>query len=144
MLSTLLGVGLLIVGFLDAVDGLAAETADSPQRLYAVLLAVVAIIAGLICLRHPGDDLPVLVMTLGIYLILAGALHLTGPFDEVRPRLEHALGGVDVVLGSLIFALPALSLGTFAPLAGAALVARGVAAVVEVQVRLRSPAHRRG
>lgn len=138
-LATLLGVALLIAGFLDAIDGLAAEPGDASQRLFAVLLAVVALIAALICLRHPRNDLPAIVMTVGIYLIVAGSLRLAGPFDEVRPGVERVLGGLDVVLGTLILALPALSLRTFAPLAGAALLARGAAALVEA-LRLRSAA----
>jgi uncharacterized membrane protein HdeD (DUF308 family) len=136
-LSTLFGAYLLVAGFFDGVAGVTAAGDDPSRRTFGIVLAVVAMIAGLIFLRHPGDDLFVLVLAAGIYLIVAGALHLASAFDEDRPGVERLLGGADVVLGCLIFALPALSLESFARLFGIAILARGAAALVQAQ-RLRS------
>jgi uncharacterized membrane protein HdeD (DUF308 family) len=58
-----------------------------------------------------------------------------------RPRAEWALGGAYVVLGELVLALPALRLGTLAPLAGVAILARGALALDAV-LRLRSAEER--
>jgi uncharacterized membrane protein HdeD (DUF308 family) len=135
--ATLFGVYLLIAGVVDAAQGLTTEGGDPALRAVAVVLVAVAMVAGLIALRHPDEDLFLLVLTAGIYLIVAGALHLASGFDAGRGRVEQLLGGVDVIVGSLIMALPALRLQTFAPLFGIAILARGAAAVSEA-VRLRS------
>jgi uncharacterized membrane protein HdeD (DUF308 family) len=137
MVSTLFGAYLIVAGLFDAVAGLTAANDDPARRIFAIVLVVVAMIAGLICLRHPGSDLFVLVLAGGIYLVVAGALHLASAFDEAQPGVERVLGGVDVVIGILILSLPALSLGTFAPLFSVAILARGAAALVEAW-RLRS------
>ena len=142
MISALFGGYLVTTGLLDGLVGLADEHADAERRTRALVLAVLATIAGLLCLRHPGEDLSAVVLSTGIYLIVAGALLCIGGFDEEQPQIGWALGGAYIVLGSLILALPALDLGTFAPLFGLAILARGVAATAEAR-RLRS-ARRRG
>ena len=135
--STLFGAYLLVAGFFDALAGLTAPNDDPARRTFAIVLVVVAMIAGLICLRHPGSDLFVLVLAAGVYLVVAGALHLASAFDEAQPGVERVLGGAYVVVGILILSLPALSLGTFAPLFSIAILARAAAAGVEAW-RLRS------
>jgi uncharacterized membrane protein HdeD (DUF308 family) len=136
-LSTLFGVFLVVAGLLDAAAGLSDADADPSRRALAVVLAVVGLVGGLICLRHPGDDLYVIVLAGGIYLIVAGALHLASGFDAAWPQVEWALGGAYVVLGVLVLALPALTLGKFAAFFGIAILVRGAAAIVEA-IRLRS------
>jgi uncharacterized membrane protein HdeD (DUF308 family) len=133
VIAALFGGYLLVTGLLEGLAGLADEHADSDRRARAIVLAVLAMIAGLLCLRHPGEDVTAIVSTTGIYLIVAGALYLSGAFDEEQPQIADALGGAYVVLGSLILALPALSLGTLAPLFGLAILARGMAALAEAR-----------
>jgi uncharacterized membrane protein HdeD (DUF308 family) len=134
--STLLGVFLLVAGFFDAVGGLDENPSG---RVFAVVLAVVAMIAGLVCLRRP--DLVVVVAVAGVYLVVAGTLHLSSGFHAERPRAEWTLGGAYVVLGCLVLALPALRLDTLAPLVGGAILVRGVVALDAV-VHARSTAPR--
>jgi uncharacterized membrane protein HdeD (DUF308 family) len=133
-LSTLLGIFLLVAGFFDAVSGLNGDPSD---RVFAVVLAVAAIIAGLVCLRHP--VLVAVVLVAGGYLVVAGVLHLAAGFNAQRPRAEWALGGAYVVLGNLILALPAIRVGTLAPLVGVAILARGAVALDTV-LHMRSAA----
>jgi uncharacterized membrane protein HdeD (DUF308 family) len=142
-LASLFGGYLLVAGCFDAIGGLSAEQDNPSRRIFAVVLGVLAMIAGLICLRHPGGSLYVLVLVAGIYLMVAGGLHLASGFDYRGSGVERALGIVYVAVGSLIFALPALGLGTLAALFGVAILARGAAALAEAR-RLRSalPARR--
>jgi uncharacterized membrane protein HdeD (DUF308 family) len=139
--STVCGIYLLMAGLLDAADGLAAESGDASRRASAIVLAVVAIAGGLVCLLHAGDELYVIVLATGLFLLVAGAAHVASGFDDALPRVEWALGGADVVIGGLILALPALTLGTFAPLFGIAILARGAAALLEAR-HWRSSARR--
>jgi uncharacterized membrane protein HdeD (DUF308 family) len=135
--STLFGVFLLVAGFFDVVAGL---DGDPSRRVFAVVLAVVALIGGLVCLRRP--DLVAVVLVAGVYLVVAGALHLASGFHAARPHAEWALGGVYAVLGCLVLALPALRVGTLAPLVGVAIVARGAVALDAV-LHTRATAPRR-
>jgi uncharacterized membrane protein HdeD (DUF308 family) len=133
--STLFGVFLLVAAFFDAVGGL---DADPTGRVFAVVLAVMAMIAGLVCLRRP--DLVVLVGVAGVYLVVGGTLHLSSGFHAERPRAEWTLGGAYVVLGCLVLALPALRLDTLAALVGGAILVRGVVALdAVVHARATSP-----
>jgi uncharacterized membrane protein HdeD (DUF308 family) len=136
-LASLFGGYLLVAGCFDAIGGLSDEQDNPSRRIFAVVLGVLAMIAGLICLRHPDGSLFVLVLVTGIYLMVAGGLHLASGFDYRGSGVERALGIVYVVVGSLIFALPALRLGTLAALFGVAILARGAAALAEAR-RLRS------
>jgi uncharacterized membrane protein HdeD (DUF308 family) len=134
--STLFGVFLLVAGFFDVAGGL---DEDPTGRVLAVVLAVVAMIAGLVCLRRP--DLVVVVVVAGVYLVLAGTLHLSSGFHAESPRTEWTLGGAYVILGCLVLALPALRLDTLAALVGGAMLVRGVVALDAV-VHPRSTAPR--
>jgi uncharacterized membrane protein HdeD (DUF308 family) len=122
--STLFGVFLLVAGFFDAVAGLDENPSG---RVFAVVLAVVAMIAGLVCLRRP--DLVAVVVLAGVYLVVAGTLHLMSGFHSERPRAEWTLGGAYVILGCLVLVLPALRLDTLTALVGGAILVRGVVAL---------------
>ena len=139
-IAILFGCALIINGFFDLLAGLTADDEDALRRVAAVLLGVLALVAGVLVLRRPGRAVFALVLIVGTYLIVAGALRLAGaPGDaDARPRL--LLGGLDVTLGILILALPAVSLTTFALLFGISLVLRGAVAMW-VGIRLRRLAH---
>jgi uncharacterized membrane protein HdeD (DUF308 family) len=104
--------------------------------VFAVLLGVLALIAGVIVLVRPGAGLLALVLVVGVYLIVAGVLQLASAFSDPRPWLTALLGLLDVGLGIIILAVPGLSLVTFAVLFGIGLIVRGAVAIAEA-VRLR-------
>jgi uncharacterized membrane protein HdeD (DUF308 family) len=135
-IALLFGISLIVAGFFDVLAGFTADHADTARRVFAVLLGVLALIAGVICLRRPGAGLLALVLIIGTYLIVAGVLQLAASIGTPSPWLGVLLGAVNVVLGILILSLPGISLVTFAVLFGISLVVRGVFAVVE-GMRLR-------
>jgi uncharacterized membrane protein HdeD (DUF308 family) len=139
VIAALFGGYLLVTGLLDGLAGLTDPHADPGRRASAIVLAAVAMIAGLLCLRHPGQDVAALVLATGIYLIVAGAVYFAGAVDEEQPQIACALGGAYVVLGCLILALPALDLGTLAPLFALAILSRGAAALAEARRLGRAP-----
>jgi uncharacterized membrane protein HdeD (DUF308 family) len=136
-IAVLFGCYLVVSGVFEVLDGLTVETVDPTHRVFAVLLGVVTLIAGLIFLRHPGTSLYALTLVAGVYLIVAGALHLAAAVGEAYTGVGLLLGMVDVAVGGLILATPGVSLATFALMFGIALVARGVAAILEA-LRLRA------
>jgi uncharacterized membrane protein HdeD (DUF308 family) len=140
-IALLFGCYLIIAGFFDVLAGVTADDADTTRRVFAVLLGVIGLIAGVIVLVRPGTGLLALVLVVGVYLIVAGVLEVAGAIGDPRPWLRVLLGLVDIGLGIVIVAVPELSLVTFAVLFGIALIVRGAVAIAEALRlrRLRAP-----
>lgn len=131
---TLLAVGiifgfyLLLAGVFEIVQ---AIVGDAESRALSAILGVVALIAGLVCLKRPGESIVALVVVLGIYLIVAGGIRFVFAFGEHESKALAFLAAIaDLVLGILILALPKLSLVTLAVLFGISLIFRGAFALV--------------
>jgi uncharacterized membrane protein HdeD (DUF308 family) len=132
------GVSLLFLGAMEIVDAIVGAP-DS--RTLSALVGVLSLLAGLVCLRRPGESLLAVVVVLGIYLVVAGVIRFIRSFAELDDRaLVMGLAILDVILGILILSLPKLSLVTLAVLFAISLLARGVYMIV-VAFRLRSLAH---
>jgi uncharacterized membrane protein HdeD (DUF308 family) len=127
-LGIVLGIGLLFASLTAILSGI---TGGSEMRLLTVVIGIVGLIAALVCLKHPSDSLVVLVVGLGIYLTAIGVIRIVVALAEPGPRsLALVMGGLEVVLGVLILALPDVSLGTLAILFGIAILIRGVFDIV--------------
>ena len=131
---TLLAVGiifgfyLLMAGVFELVD---AIVGDPASRALSAIVGVVALLAGLICLRRPGDSLLALIVVLGAYLIVTGVARLVRAFACVEHRGWSLLSAViDLVLGILILSWPDESLVTLAVFFGISLIFRGAFALV--------------
>jgi uncharacterized membrane protein HdeD (DUF308 family) len=132
------GVSLLFLGAMEVVDAIAG---NPDSRTLSALVGVLSLLAGLICLRRPGESLLAVVVVLGIYLVIAGVIRFIRSFSELEDRaLVMMLALLDVILGILILSLPKLSLVTLAVLFAISLLARGVFMIV-VAFRLRSVGH---
>jgi uncharacterized membrane protein HdeD (DUF308 family) len=132
------GVSLLFIGAMEIVEAIAGEP-DS--RVLSALVGALSLLAGLICLRRPGESLLAVVVVLGIYLVMAGIIRFVRSFAELEDRaLLMMLALLDIILGILILSLPKLSLVTLAVLFAISLLARGVFMIV-VAFRMRSLSH---
>ena len=90
------------------------------------MLGILGMIAGLVVLRRPGESLLALLLVLGIWLIVSGAISFFRSFQSVDGRaLLMLVALAEIVLGVLILALPDLSLRTVAMLAGIGFLLRG-------------------
>src|ERR1700691_420799 len=78
VVALLVGIELLIGGVFLIVGALGQP---SGSRLGGVLGGVLAMIAGVIVLRHPSDSILVVALAVGLYLILAGVLRLVAAFE---------------------------------------------------------------
>jgi uncharacterized membrane protein HdeD (DUF308 family) len=131
---TLLAVGiifgfyLLLAGIFEIVQ---AIFGDDQSRALSAIVGVVGLIAGLVCLRRPGESVVALVLVLGVYLIVTGGVHLVIAFGYAEHRALGLLSAAaDIVLGILILALPKVSVLTLAVLFGISLIFRGAFACV--------------
>jgi uncharacterized membrane protein HdeD (DUF308 family) len=132
------GVSLLMIGVMEIVDAIAGSP-DS--RALTAIVGVLSLLAGLVCLRRPGESLLALVIVLGFWLIIEGVVRFIGSFAVLEDRaLLMGLAILDIILGILILALPKLSLVTLAILFAISLLARGVFAIITA-FRLRGLSH---
>jgi uncharacterized membrane protein HdeD (DUF308 family) len=132
------GVSLLMIGIMEIVEAIAG---DAESRAMTAIVGVLSLLAGLVCLRRPGETLLVLVIVLGFWLIIEGVVRFIRSFSELEDRaLIMLLALVDIILGILILALPDLSLVTLAVLFAISLLARGVFALITA-FKLRALRH---
>jgi uncharacterized membrane protein HdeD (DUF308 family) len=123
------GVNLVILSVLSIIDAF-DSAADGGVRALAAVLGVLGLIAGLVVLRRPGESLLALLLVLGIWLVVSGAVSFFRSFADIEGRALRMLVALcEIVLGVLILALPDLSLKTVAILAGIGFVLRGALAV---------------
>jgi uncharacterized membrane protein HdeD (DUF308 family) len=137
VIALLVGIELLIGGVFLIVGALGQP---SGSRLGGVLGGSLAMIAGVIVLRHPSGSILVVALAVGLYLILAGVLRLVGAFETREGRGWLALAGlVDLALGILIVSWPEFGITTLAVVFGIVLIVRGLA-LVAIAFALRAAA----
>ena len=137
-LGLFVGISLLFIGGLEVAEAIGGSP-DS--RALTAIIGVLSIIAGIVCLRRPGESLLAIIIVLGIYLIVEGVIRFIRAFQELEDRAAMMLLGiVDAILGILILSLPKLSLVTLAILFALSLIIRG-AFMVYVSFKLRAVRH---
>jgi uncharacterized membrane protein HdeD (DUF308 family) len=123
------GVNLVILSVLSIVDAF-DTAADGGVRALAAVLGVLGLIAGLVVLRRPGETLLVLVLAIGIWLVVSGAVEFFRALEQLEDRALRLLVAIaEIVLGVLLLTLPDLGLRTVAILAGVSFLLRGALAV---------------
>jgi uncharacterized membrane protein HdeD (DUF308 family) len=129
VLAIFTGVNLMVLSALSLVDAFQSDP-NGGSRALSATLGVLGLIAGLVVLRRPGETLLVLVLAIGIWLVVSGAVHFFRAFEDLEDRALRLLVAIsEIVLGALILCLPDLSLKTVAVLAGISFLLRGAFAV---------------
>lgn len=127
VIALLVGIELLIGGIFFIVS---AFGRPSGQRAWGVFGGALALIAGVIVIRHPSGSILVVAMAVGIYLILAGVLRLVAAIEEREGRGWLVLAGlIDLALGILVVGWPQFGITTLAIVLGIVLIVRGLALV---------------
>ncbi len=127
VIALLVGIELLIGGIFLIVG---AFGRPAGSRTWGVLGGALAVIAGVIVLRHPSGSLLVVALAVGIYLILAGVLRFVGAVEASEGRGWLVLAAlVDLALGILIVSWPQFGITTLAIVLGIVLIVRGLALV---------------
>jgi uncharacterized membrane protein HdeD (DUF308 family) len=132
-LAVILGVYFLIAGTLLIVR----TASDQDRGVGGMFLGMVALIAGLIVIRHPGQSIVAVALTIGIYFVVAGALDLARAITGPRRLLSLVRGVVLVAAGCVITASPEISVKTLALVTGIAICMQGAVQIWESLV-LRS------
>ena len=128
VVGIIFGFYLILAGIFEIVTAIFGE---SESAAVSSILGVVALIAGIVCIRRPDDSVLALVIVLGIYLIVTGGVSLVSALREDEGRALAVVAALaDLVLGILILALPKVSVVTLALLFGLSLIVRGGLALV--------------
>jgi uncharacterized membrane protein HdeD (DUF308 family) len=131
-LAIVIGFNLIVVSIVGLVGLIVDDDAEQGSKVTSGLVCALALVAGIIVIRHPDDSVLALVMAIGIWFVIAGIFSLvTAPFADAG-RAWHALWALaEIALGVVILALPDVSVKTLAVLAGIGFCVRGVVYVAE-------------
>jgi uncharacterized membrane protein HdeD (DUF308 family) len=126
--GVIIGIYLLLAAVMEVVD---AVTGEPGGRAVSAILGVIALIAGIICIRRPGESLLAIVVVIGVYLVAAGVIRVVRAFDVKEGRgWALLIAVIDVAVGCLLLAWPDLGLATAAIIFAATMLIRGLFAIV--------------
>jgi uncharacterized membrane protein HdeD (DUF308 family) len=143
VVAVLFGIQLIVFGIFRFIAAFAIDDASGGTRVLLALLGVLSIIIGLYAVRHVLLTLVALVLLLGIYWIVNGAI-------EIFTALTHramadrgwtvAMGLLSLVAGIIVLAYPGLTLFGLAVILGVWLAIFGIMEIAAA-FRLRSVGH---
>ncbi|MFK0237629.1 HdeD family acid-resistance protein [Streptomyces vinaceus] len=145
ILAVIIGLQLLVAGVFRFVTAF-SHSNDGGSRLAAVLVAVLALLAGVLVLRHPMQTIGALSLILGVFWLVTGVLTAyTAIADHTVPHrgLLFGLGALGAVAGIVVLCFPVDSAVALTRLLGLWLVLLGVFEVV-MAFALRSAIRRAG
>ncbi|MFF3500826.1 HdeD family acid-resistance protein [Streptomyces sp. NPDC003247] len=130
VLAVLVGLYLLVAGLFRFVDSFAR--AEPGERLPGLLVAVLYVLAGVLCLRNPLQTVTALSLIVGAVWLVSGILALhTAIAAKDMPHRGVVLGvaALGIVAGIVVLALPTESARALTRLLGLWLVLLGLAEV---------------
>jgi uncharacterized membrane protein HdeD (DUF308 family) len=142
VIAILFGIQLVITGIFRFVLALAAPAASGGMRAIYAIIGLLSLIVGLWAIRHADLTVLVLAVLLGIYWIVHGTIELFMALSE--PGLPNrgwtgVTGGLSVIAGIIVIAIPGISVLTLAVVLGIWLVIFGLGQLM-IAFRLRSAA----
>jgi len=140
VIAVLFGIQLVVMGIFRFAGAFASDDLTGGTRVLLALLGVLSLIIGLYAVRHVLITLLALVLLLGIFWTVSGAVELFTAIShrEMRNRGWNAVMGiVSILAGIVVLAYPAISLVTLAVVLGVWLIIFG-AMQVTAAFRIRS------
>ncbi|KAB1148195.1 HdeD family acid-resistance protein [Streptomyces luteolifulvus] len=131
VLAVLLGLYLLVTGAFRFVEVFARDEAG--ERLPGLLVAVLYVLAGVLCLRNPLQTVAALSLVVGIVWLVSGILTLfTALAAKGMPHRGFVLGAavIGILAGIVVLALPFESARALTRMLGLWLVLLGLVEVV--------------
>jgi uncharacterized membrane protein HdeD (DUF308 family) len=127
------GLFAFVDGVLAIGTALSARELEGSRRWWLGLIGVVGIIAGVVAFAYPAQTARVLLLYIGVWAIIVGALEVWGAIrlrKEIKNEWMLVLAGlVSIAFGVILFARPAAGalsvvwlIGAYAVIAGAALI----------------------
>jgi uncharacterized membrane protein HdeD (DUF308 family) len=113
VVAILLGAALVIGGIFRLAEGFTARHSSGAARAGDVLIGIVAIVAGLFCLRHHDETIFLLAFLLGAFWIVHGVadLAVAATAGPIPGRGFRAVAGLfSIAAGAVVLFWPAISL----------------------------------
>jgi len=126
-LAVIAGIYLLLAG----VVAIVRTVSDDERGAGGLLIGILALIAGVVVIRHPGESVVAMSLALGIYFLVAGALDLARAIVGPRRLFSLVRGVVLTAAGVIITSSPEISVKTLALLTGIALLLQGAIQIGE-------------
>lgn len=139
VVAALLGAALLVSGIFRLIHGFTAHDATGGMRAAYVIIGLLAILAGLYCLRHISVTVVLLAFILGVFWTLHGIVDLSvaatsGP--GTGRGLRAVTGVLSLAAGLIVMFWPTISLKVLLWVMGIWLLAYGVMlAVMALSIR---------
>ena len=136
-LALLLGIGLLFQGAAQFGAGLRAAS-GSTGRGWTIFFGIMSIVAGLICIFHPGAGAWAIALGVTIWFFAAAINELFAAFTMSEHRVWNLFVGIVTLIAAVVMvANPGLALSTAALIAGILFLIRGIGEI-GLAMRLRS------
>jgi uncharacterized membrane protein HdeD (DUF308 family) len=130
----------VIFGIFLLVDGIVAIVSSFRQdanRALSAIIGVLAIVFGIILIRHPTTAVNIIGLLIGLWLVAAGVVRLIYAIMEGGARFVRiAVGALAIIFGIVIVSQPHIGYTTLAVLVGIWLIING-AGLVALGVILR-------
>jgi uncharacterized membrane protein HdeD (DUF308 family) len=139
VVAILIGAALLVAGVFRLVDGIMSRGQSGGMRAADVVIGLLAIVAGLYCLKHHSLTILVLALVVGAFWVIHGVgdLVTAATQGQVPGRGLRVVGGVfSLAAGLVILFWPGISLILLLTVLGAWLLFYGVVLTV-LALRLR-------
>jgi uncharacterized membrane protein HdeD (DUF308 family) len=139
VVAILIGAALLVAGVFRLVDGILARGQSGGMRAADIVIGLLAIVAGLYCLKHHSLTILVLALVVGAFWVIHGVgdLVTAATQGKVPGRGLRIVGGVfSLAAGLVILFWPGISLILLLTILGAWLLFYGVVLTV-LALRLR-------
>ncbi|MEZ0095274.1 HdeD family acid-resistance protein [Streptacidiphilus sp. EB129] len=130
VLAVITGIYLMLAGLFWFVTAFGRREAGTGGRVLLMLIALAAVLAGVLCLRHPLQTIAALSLIVGAYWLLLGLMVMFWAIGG--PGLRHrglwfVVGVLGFVAGIVVLSYPVASAVAVARLLGLWLVLLGVA-----------------
>jgi uncharacterized membrane protein HdeD (DUF308 family) len=128
VVAILIGAAILVSGLIRLWEGLAASNRSGGMRAAYVVIGIVAVLAGLYCLRHHALSLFLLTFLISVYFIAHGISDLAVAFSAPVPGrgIRAVLGICSLAAGIIMLVWPAITLVLLLTIAGAWLIFYGL------------------
>ncbi len=128
VIAILIGAALIVSGFVRLYEGFAARGESGGMRTAYVIIGLLAVIAGLYCVRHHALSLFLVAFVTGVYFIMHGIADIGVALTARVPGrvLRGVLGVFSLAAGILMIAWPGITLVLLLTLVAAWLIFYGL------------------
>lgn len=128
LVAILIGAALLVSGLVRLYEGFTARAESGGMRAAYVVVGLLAVLAGLYCLRHHALSLFLVAFVTGVYFIVHGVADIGVALSAKVPgrALRGVLGVFSLGAGIVLVVWPAISLVLLFTIAGAWLLFYGL------------------